>query len=176
MREPAASGRLFMTTTSNLRVGEFVVACILLWLSWKFLRLYLFFRPRNQHSLRSVAILVLGDIGRSPRMMYHAESFAENGFETNIIGYSGKCDIYCLLLCQQSGRLDTDTFAATPAGRISLPSSTTHLFPTPALHTLRAIEDSPSNCLNSTRTSRSHPQTTRVHPCTSKSSDHVHTH
>ncbi|KAK0232871.1 mannosyltransferase [Armillaria fumosa] len=82
-----------MTTTSNLRVGEFVVACLLLWLSWKFLHLYLFFRPRDQHSLRSVAILVLGDIGRSPRMMYHAESFAENGFETNIIGYSGSTPI-----------------------------------------------------------------------------------
>jgi hypothetical protein len=47
------------------------------------------FRPRNQHSLRSVAILVLGDIGRSPRMMYHAQSFAENGFVTHLIGYGG---------------------------------------------------------------------------------------
>lgn len=44
---------------------------------------------RNQHSLRSVAIVVLGDIGRSPRMMYHAQSFAENDFVTNIIGYGG---------------------------------------------------------------------------------------
>lgn len=47
------------------------------------------FRPRNHHSLRSVAILVLGDIGRSPRMMYHAQSFAENGFVTHLIGYGG---------------------------------------------------------------------------------------
>ena len=39
--------------------------------------------------LRSVAILVLGDIGRSPRMMYHAESFAKNGYETFLIGYAG---------------------------------------------------------------------------------------
>lgn len=54
-----------------------------LWFLWKFLR------PRNQHSLRSVAILVLGDIGRSPRMMYHAQSFAENGFVTDLIGYGG---------------------------------------------------------------------------------------
>jgi len=46
-------------------------------------------RPRDQHSLRTVAILVLGDIGRSPRMMYHAQSFAENGFVTDIIGYGG---------------------------------------------------------------------------------------
>ena len=46
-------------------------------------------RPRNEHSLRSVAVLVLGDIGRSPRMMYHAQSFAENGFVTDIVGYGG---------------------------------------------------------------------------------------
>ncbi|EIN13371.1 hypothetical protein PUNSTDRAFT_78889 [Punctularia strigosozonata HHB-11173 SS5] len=38
---------------------------------------------------RTVAILVLGDIGRSPRMMYHAESFATSGFWTYLIGYKG---------------------------------------------------------------------------------------
>lgn len=58
----------------------------LTWLTWK---AWSFFRPRNQHTLRSVAILVLGDIGRSPRMMYHAQSFAENGFVTDLIGYDG---------------------------------------------------------------------------------------
>ena len=48
--------------------------------------------PRNRDaSLRSVAILVLGDVGRSPRMMYHAESFAKLEFETFLIGYSGAC-------------------------------------------------------------------------------------
>lgn len=43
----------------------------------------------NVQKLRSVAILVLGDIGRSPRMMYHAESFASIDFQTYIIGYAG---------------------------------------------------------------------------------------
>jgi hypothetical protein len=38
---------------------------------------------------RSVAILVLGDIGRSPRMMYHAQSFVEHNFQTYIIAYEG---------------------------------------------------------------------------------------
>ena len=38
---------------------------------------------------RSVVVFVLGDVGRSPRMMYHAESFASNGFETYIVGYRG---------------------------------------------------------------------------------------
>lgn len=40
--------------------------------------------------LRSVAIIVLGDVGRSPRMMYHAESFAKLGFTTYLIGYRGE--------------------------------------------------------------------------------------
>lgn len=47
------------------------------------------FRPHPRPSFRSVAVLVLGDIGRSPRMMYHSESFAQNGFETYIVGYEG---------------------------------------------------------------------------------------
>lgn len=59
---------------------------VLGFLTWRALS---FVRPRNQHTLRSVAILVLGDIGRSPRMMYHAKSFAENDFETDLIGYGG---------------------------------------------------------------------------------------
>ena len=65
---------------------QFLLSISFIWLisfTWKT------FRPRNQHSLRSVAILVLGDIGRSPRMMYHAQSFAENGFVTDLIGYGG---------------------------------------------------------------------------------------
>lgn len=39
---------------------------------------------------RSVSIIVLGDIGRSPRTMYHAESFAKAGFNTFIVGYKGR--------------------------------------------------------------------------------------
>ena len=39
--------------------------------------------------MRSVVVFVLGDVGRSPRMMYHAESFANNGFETYVVGYRG---------------------------------------------------------------------------------------
>lgn len=42
----------------------------------------------NRH--RTVTILVLGDIGRSPRMMYHAESFARSGWHTFLIGYGGE--------------------------------------------------------------------------------------
>ncbi|CAL1697301.1 unnamed protein product [Somion occarium] len=54
-------------------------------------------QPLERPSLRSVAILVLGDIGRSPRMMYHAESFAENNFETYLIGNDGSKPVPSLL-------------------------------------------------------------------------------
>ena len=37
----------------------------------------------------TVQILVLGDIGRSPRMQYHAISIAKHGGEVVIIGYRG---------------------------------------------------------------------------------------
>lgn len=42
-------------------------------------------RPRP-----SVQILVLGDIGRSPRMQYHALSIARHGGQVVIIGYKGQ--------------------------------------------------------------------------------------
>lgn len=34
-------------------------------------------------------VLVLGDIGRSPRMQYHALSIAKRGGQVDIIGYQG---------------------------------------------------------------------------------------
>jgi beta-1,4-mannosyltransferase len=36
-----------------------------------------------------VQILVLGDIGRSPRMQYHATSIAKHGGRVQLIGYCG---------------------------------------------------------------------------------------
>lgn len=35
-----------------------------------------------------VTIVVLGDVGRSPRMQYHALSLAQHGFHVNMVGYS----------------------------------------------------------------------------------------
>src|ERR1700716_867588 len=42
----------------------------------------------------SVQILVLGDIGRSPRMQYHALSIARHGGSVDIIGYYGSQNLY----------------------------------------------------------------------------------
>ncbi|XP_023328715.1 chitobiosyldiphosphodolichol beta-mannosyltransferase [Eurytemora carolleeae] len=36
-----------------------------------------------------VGVVVLGDIGRSPRMCYHALSLAEAGFQVDLVGYAG---------------------------------------------------------------------------------------
>lgn len=38
---------------------------------------------------KNVCIIVLGDLGRSPRMQYHALSFAKEGFNVDFIGYPG---------------------------------------------------------------------------------------
>ena len=37
-----------------------------------------------------IQVLVLGDIGRSPRMQYHALSVAKYGTSVDLIGYTGK--------------------------------------------------------------------------------------
>jgi len=37
-----------------------------------------------------VVIVVLGDIGRSPRMQFHALAFAKNGWRVTLLGYSGE--------------------------------------------------------------------------------------
>lgn len=34
-------------------------------------------------------MVVVGDVGRSPRMQYHALSLAKEGFDVNVIGYGG---------------------------------------------------------------------------------------
>jgi beta-1,4-mannosyltransferase len=41
--------------------------------------------PEDEH----VQVLVLGDIGRSPRMQYHAISLVKMGRKVDLIGYKG---------------------------------------------------------------------------------------
>ena len=45
-------------------------------------------RARRPQSPLSLQILVVGDIGRSPRMQYHALSLAKHGCSVQLIGYS----------------------------------------------------------------------------------------
>jgi beta-1,4-mannosyltransferase len=37
---------------------------------------------------KNVCVVVLGDIGRSPRMQYHAQSLIRQGFDVDIVGYT----------------------------------------------------------------------------------------
>lgn len=56
----------------------------LLWLSvWAL-------RRRDAETERRVCVLVLGDIGRSPRMQYHALSLSKHGYTVTFVGYLGK--------------------------------------------------------------------------------------
>ncbi|OCH85610.1 hypothetical protein OBBRIDRAFT_828812 [Obba rivulosa] len=71
---------------------QLLASFLFVWAVWRLVK-----HPRTQPSLRSAAILVLGDVGRSPRMMYHAESFATAGFETYLIGYPGSRPVPSLL-------------------------------------------------------------------------------
>ncbi|KAI9208656.1 uncharacterized protein BJ171DRAFT_419412 [Polychytrium aggregatum] len=43
---------------------------------------------RKTHRSR-VTVLVLGDVGRSPRMQYHVLSLIQNGFSVDLVGYRG---------------------------------------------------------------------------------------
>lgn len=48
----------------------------------------------SKHEPRiSVQVLVLGDIGRSPRMQYHAMSIAKHGGRVDVIGYNGMVSV-----------------------------------------------------------------------------------
>lgn len=47
-------------------------------------------RRRNTGTNRRVCVLVLGDIGRSPRMRYHSLSLSKHGFNVTFVGFVGK--------------------------------------------------------------------------------------
>ncbi|XP_029635782.1 chitobiosyldiphosphodolichol beta-mannosyltransferase [Octopus sinensis] len=50
---------------------------------------------------KCVCIVVLADIGRSPRMQYHALSFAKEGFAVDLIGYGGSSPLQDLTKNEQ---------------------------------------------------------------------------
>lgn len=47
------------------------------------------YERRLKSDWKNICVLVLGDIGRSPRMQYHAISFAKEGFIVDVVGYPG---------------------------------------------------------------------------------------
>lgn len=48
---------------------------------------------------KSIQIIVLGDIGRSPRMQYHAISFAKHGGRVDLIGFKGRIQTFFTSAC-----------------------------------------------------------------------------
>lgn len=46
-------------------------------------------RGRKDPSKPRICVLVLGDIGRSPRMQYHALSCTKAGFRVDMVGFGG---------------------------------------------------------------------------------------
>ena len=40
-----------------------------------------------------IVVLVLGDLGRSPRMQYHANSLLKQGHTVSFVGYDGEVSI-----------------------------------------------------------------------------------
>ena len=46
-------------------------------------------RGSRNENYKSVCVIVLGDIGRSPRMNYHCLSLANAGYHVKFIGYKG---------------------------------------------------------------------------------------
>lgn len=48
-------------------------------------------------SNKRVAVVVLGDVGRSPRIQYHSLSLAQEGFQVSLLGYEGSKPMNTLL-------------------------------------------------------------------------------
>lgn len=49
-------------------------------------------RRRDAGTERRVCVLVLGDIGRSPRMQYHALSLSKHGYNVTFVGFLGETE------------------------------------------------------------------------------------
>ena len=48
---------------------------------------------KSGHQRPRIQVLVLGDIGRSPRMQYHALSISKHGGIVDLIGYDGNRNV-----------------------------------------------------------------------------------
>lgn len=44
---------------------------------------------RKYANPKAICVIVLGDLGRSPRMMYHAQSLLDHGYIVYLVGFAG---------------------------------------------------------------------------------------
>lgn len=54
-------------------------------------------KSRDEFAHLNVCVLVLGDVGRSPRMQYHALSLSKHGYNVTFIGFLGKNNKYIII-------------------------------------------------------------------------------
>ena len=76
----------------------------------------LLYSLRKRTNGQRVLIIVLGDIGRSPRMQYHALSLLNHGFHVDIVGYSGSTPMQALLNSAQVNFVFIPTPKKIPPG------------------------------------------------------------
>lgn len=80
------------------KLSESNVLAIILVFIVLFRLLGIYFQTRSlsieSNISKNVTLVVLGDIGRSPRMRYHALSFAQNGWTVDFIGYDGNVFLF----------------------------------------------------------------------------------
>jgi beta-1,4-mannosyltransferase len=76
----------------KLSETNLLIALIILMVLFRLFAVYIQKRSVSVglNTSKHVTLVVLGDIGRSPRMQYHALSFARNGYTVDFVGYDGK--------------------------------------------------------------------------------------
>ena len=76
--------------TFNTMLGVFVYALFVIFTLTLSIVLLAALKWREEDGKGRVAVIVLGDLGRSPRMQYHALSLCREGYEVEFVGYGGK--------------------------------------------------------------------------------------
>ena len=143
-------------------VGEWTYDILVLLITltplWLFASKYL-----NRPTLkRSVVVFVLGDVGRSPRMMYHAESFANNGFQTYIVGYRGapyEAPFESQDIDKATHRFKADTrFVVNTTRPVFLPGSAPSVLFASSFYNRRPPKDNTPSLINFNHSSVLNPQ------------------
>jgi hypothetical protein len=124
----------------------------------------LMWTPRKRPQLRSAAVLVLGDVGRSPRMMYHAGSFARAGFETFVVGYEGARYVVVLPFNLMVFRRQACCCIACRAKNpVLLPRPAPLCAPIPAVHRSCSYQNCAPTALHPVYLLRGDLRTSRIH-------------
>ena len=64
---------------------------------------------RNDAGEDRILVVVLGDVGRSPRMQYHCLSLVQQDYNVDLVGLRGVCvsayvEQLCIVFCTEPGR------------------------------------------------------------------------